>query len=324
MADAAPKAPVALFAFNRPGVLARVLEKLSRCDDLDGGGARKAFVFVDAPREGRNEEARVNQVVDILRDFKSSHLPQLEIVRRESNFGLRRNIREGISAVLTEFGRAVVMEDDFLVGKYFLQYMDAALERYVDDGRIWCINAGRPRYVSVPMSYKEDVYLSSRNICGNWGVWKDRWDAVDFDISDWQEFKSAPGNLERIDRTGIDVKWMMDAQYRGELNSWAVACTYHMVKNGLFAVEPRLALVKHIGYGDDSVHCGEEDVVVATAKYYDFMPQLPERIVPDERIMSQLKYMVKCPLKVERIRRKILRAIWRIGPCHDEPIAVNR
>lgn len=323
MSDAVPKAPIALFAFNRPEVLGRVLVKLSRCDDLDCGGARSAFAFVDAPREGRQEEERVEQVVDVLRDFKSRYLPRLEIVRRETNFGLRRNIMDGVSSVLAAHGRAIVMEDDFLVGRYFLWYMDETLERYVDDGRIWCINAGRPRYVRVPTSYTEDVYLSSRNVCGNWGVWKDRWDAVDFDIGDWQEFKNGPGNLEKIDRTGIDVKWMLDAQYKGELNSWAVACTYHMAKKGLFAVEPRLALVKHIGYGDDSVHCGDEDVVVSTAKYYDFMPRLPERMVPDERILSQLRYMVKCPLLGERIRRKILRAIWKMGPRHDEPIVVK-
>lgn len=323
MADAASIAPIALFAFNRPGVLRRVLEKLARCDDLAGNGARRAFAFVDAPREGRNEERRVGEVVDALCDFKSRCLPQLEIVRRETNFGLRRNIRDGVSAILTEYGRAIVMEDDFLVGKYFLRYMDAALERYADDNRIWCVNAGRSRFVRIPKAYGDDVYLSPRNICGNWGVWKDRWGAVDFDISDWLEFKNRPGNLEKIDRTGIDVKWMLDAQYSGELNSWAVACTYHMAKKGLFAVEPRLALVKHIGYGTDSVHCGEEDVVVSTAKYYDFMPKLPEHLVPDERIISQLRYMVKCPLLMERIRRKILRAIWRIGPRNDEPIPVS-
>lgn len=323
MPNAAPKAPIALFAFNRPGVLVRVLEKLSRCDDLDGGGVRKAFVFVDAPRDGRNEEERVEQVVSILRDFKRLHLPSLEIVRRDANFGLRRNIMDGVSSVLSTQGRAIVMEDDFLVGRFFLRYMDAALERYSDDGRIWCINAGRPRYVRVPMSYGEDVYLSSRNVCGDWSVWKDRWDAVDFDLRDWLEFKKGAGNLEKIDSVGIDVKEMLDAQYRGELNSWAVACTYHMVKNGMFAVEPRLALVKHIGYGDDSVHCGELDVVVSTAKYYDFMPHFPDRIVPDLRILSQLRYMAKCPLLAERIRRKILRTIWRIGPRHDEPIAVK-
>ena len=126
-------------------------------------------------------------------------------------------------------------------------------------------------------------------------------------------------NVERLDDIGIEMKWMLEEQYAGRLKAWDVQCVYHMVKNGLYAIEPRLALTKNIGFGTDCDHCSHPNVDISTAKYYDFRPQMPDGIEPDRRIYGAYRYGRVCPLLFERIKRKVNRLLWSIGPSNDEP-----
>ena len=322
-ADASPIptcAPLAIFAFNRPGTFEKVLDRLSKCDSLTGRGERVGYAFLDGAREGHAEDVEKIAVVrELIERFKRDHFPTLKIVVRPRNYGNTENMPQGISEVLDRHGRIIVVEDDILVSRCFLEYMDEALERYANDPRIWCINAWRNRLVKVPSTYRHDVYLTPRAMCWGWGTWKDRWAAVDFKMQDWPEFKAEAENIERLDDIGIEVKWMLDEQYAGKLKAWDVQCVYHMAKNGLYAVEPRLALTKNIGFGTDCDHCSHPNVDISTAKYYDFRPQIPDMISPDRRIYGGYRYGRVCPLLFERIKRKVRRLLWSIGPSNDEP-----
>ena len=84
-------APIALFAYRRPEHLRRTLEALRRnaqARDTD------LHVFCDAPKD-EGALGGVEAVRRILRDldgFKS-----VNVVHRDRNFGLARNITEGVS-----------------------------------------------------------------------------------------------------------------------------------------------------------------------------------------------------------------------------------
>lgn len=319
-------APLAIFAFVRPLTFEKVLASLARCDDLTCGGRRAGYVFLDGARtDGAHggDAAKVAAVRELAERFKAERFPSLEIITRARNLGNVPNMRQGISQVLDAHGRIVVVEDDVLVSRHFLQYMDEALDTYRDDLRIWCVNGYRNRLVKVPRRYPHDVYLIPRNGAWGWGTWKDRWDAVDFALSDWPAYRCVPGNLEKVDRAGVDVKRMLDAQHAGQLHAWDVQCTYHIVKNGLWAVEPRLSMTKNIGFGTDGAHCTGENVLVSRAKYYDFSPRLPspaELQPPPDSLARQFPYMAACPFPVTRIVRKVKRLLWRIGPRNDSPV----
>ena len=319
-------APLAIFAFNRTGTLEKVLASLARCENLTGGGRRACYVFIDGARtDGSHDDdvAKVEAVRGLVERFRTTHFPTLRIVTRACNLGTAANIRQGVSQMLDQEGRVVVVEDDILVSRFFLDYMDEALEKYNDDPRIWCVNGYHYRVLKVPRCYPYDVYLTPRHGAWGWGTWKDRWDAVDFTLADWPAFKREAGNMERVDRAGIDVKGMLDAQFAGTLGTWDVQCTYHIVKNGMWAVEPRLALTKNIGFGAGGIHCSFDDTLVSRARYYDFKPMLPslgELQSPPEKLSRQFPYMVISPFLGTRIVRKLQRCILRLGPRHDEAV----
>ena len=318
-------APIAIFAFNRADTLRRVLDNLSRCVNLSGEGQRKGYAFVDGPRDAE-DEPKIAEVIAVLEQFKKQKFPNLTIITREKNLGNPVNMPDGIATVLDLHGRVIIVEDDILVSKTFFSYMDSALEKYEADDRVWCINAWRSRYVKLPYHYKNDVYLNPRNMCWGRGTWKDRWSAVDLSMSDWSDFRRDQKNLDRLEKSGIDLFPMLESQSRGHLKSWDVQCSYHMAKNGLFAVEPRYALTKNIGFGMPSAHCTGVNTAISHAKYFDFNPQLVDfkTLHAQSGLTEDLfRYAYQDPRLISRLIRKVQRIWWGLGSLHNEPIVMS-
>ena len=60
----------------------------------------------------------------------------LRIIERDRNFGLANNIIDGVTSIVNEFGRIIVLEDDLLTSPYFLKFMNEALSLYEDEERV--------------------------------------------------------------------------------------------------------------------------------------------------------------------------------------------
>ena len=307
--------PIVVFAYNRATQLRMVLERLVDAENIE---RHDVIVYIDGPKRERDVEG-VAQVEQAVKQVRENRLPRLEIVRREKNYGCQKNISTAITSVINQYGCVIVVEDDVLVSRTFLTYMDAALEFYKDDERIWGVNGHQCPYMRIPQSYPYDIYLSPRNLCTGWATWADRWNGVDFEIRDWPDFIANAENRQRVENAGIDIRDMLDKHYRGKLNSWALPCTYYMIKNNLYMIEPRRPLTKNVGFGIESVHCGNREEMWAHQKYYNFLPNLVRDILSEPKIMSQFKYVYNDPRLLHRIIRKGQRIFKSWQPLFNYP-----
>lgn len=310
------KAPVVMIGYSRKSTLAKSLRRLSLCEELDG---RPLRLYLDAPYRPE-DRTKCEEMYGTAKEAREAILPNLEIVRRERNYGVPGNLLSAVKENLDQFGRVVFFEDDVCVSRTFLTYMDGALSVYENDPRVFCINGYQIPYLRVPKTYPHDVYLNLRNMAWGFGTWKDRWDAVDFDMKDWADFKKDETNLEKLARAGSDLRGLIEAQLAGQVHTWDVQCTYHMVKRGLYAVEPRRSLTKNIGFGGEAVHCGGKNSSITHQRYYDYKPRIVPAVLPDERILNQFRYALCDPRLEHRIWRKLKRVLWGMQRCHDEPV----
>lgn len=309
-------APVVVFAFNRDKPLKFVLARLASAEAVL---ERDIIVYIDGARN-KDDEKKINAVLDVVNNYKATSLRNIAIQKRESNLGCQHNISSAISEVLSRYGKIIVIEDDVLISRFFLRYMDEALALYEDNKKIWGINGHQCPYMRVPSSYQADVYLSPRNLCTGWATWRDRWDPVDFQIKDWPEFIKNPANIAKLESAGWDIRAMLEKHYIGRLNSWALPCTYYMVKNNLYVVEPKLSLTKNIGFGIESVHCNNVEMAWRHQKYYNFHPLLDACVKPDPRILRRFKYVYNDPRLLGRAYRKLIRMAKAMTPMHLHPI----
>ena len=309
------RCPVVMVGYSRSWTIAQSLVNLSCCYDVD---ARDIFLFLDAPIRDDDCE-KCDAMYKTAAQIKSIKLPNLRIVRRSRNFGVPGNLIEALNQILEEYGRAIFFEDDVLVSRTFLRYMDQALNFYQDDDRIFCINGYQHPNLHIPHRYAYDIYLSPRNSAWGFGIWQDRWVKVDFKMNDWDEYKKGIENLVRLEKAGADIKDMIDRQQSGKIHTWDVQCTYHMMKHNMFAIEPRYGMTKNIGFGSEGVHCSTAMPLYQRQCYYDFLPALIKDIAEDSAIISQFKYLYYNPMILPRLFRKIRRALAYLKPNNRNP-----
>jgi len=251
MMQAAPLAPLVVFAYNRPHHLLECLKSLSECELASSSDL---IVFSDGPkREGdRVAVERVRSVLKTVRGFKS-----LKVIERPNNFGLATSVITGVDEVLKVNGFAIIVEDDLILSPIFIKYMNDALKFYKDDPRIFCVTAFnfRPKIFPIPESYRSDVIFAKRPASTGFGTWRDRWEAVDWEVKDYQELLVSPDKIKVFEEAGKDSLWMLKKQMNGELDSWAIRWSYHHAKNNGYCVYPRVSLLDNIGWDGSGVHC---------------------------------------------------------------------
>src|SRR5674476_135976 len=101
-------APIALFVYNRPAHTRLTVEALQQnvlAKDSD------LIIYSDAPKtsEAANAVREVRQYIHQIDGFRS-----VTIVERETNCGLARSIIDGVTKVVNERGRIIVLEDDLV------------------------------------------------------------------------------------------------------------------------------------------------------------------------------------------------------------------
>lgn len=312
------KAPVVFIGFNRPSLSVRSIGNVAKCEDVS---ERDLYLFIDGPREGREDDVvKTAETEKEAKRLRAEGLSKLKIVRREKNLGCRDNIIAAITEVINQYGRAIIVEDDVLVSRTFLKYHDAALDFYERDKRIWCINAFRS--VMLPRYSKSDVYLAPRNMCWGWSIWADRWNDVDFDMKDFESFCYRPENVEKLSKCDPGLKTALAAEKR-KAGTWDLQCTYHMVKNGLWAIEPRVSMTKNCGSGVDGTHAKTDNPFATKQKYYNFMPLLSDALEPDDKLLK--KYRNICVPKnryIGGLYRMLLKRFYALPfiENHSEPL----
>jgi hypothetical protein len=300
-------APVIIFVYNRPEHTKKTIEALAK-NDL--ANKTEVYIFSDA---AKNEKAieKVNMVreyIDSLGDkdyFKSVH-----IEKAESNKGLASSVIYGVSKIIERYYKVIVVEDDLVSSKDFLQYMNEALNYYEENEKIWSIS-GFNIPIEIPKDYKSNIYLSYRGCSWGWATWKDRWGKVDWNVSDYNEFKANKKLRSRFNWGGRDMSNMLDSQMSGKIDSWAIRWCYAQSKLDMLTVYPVVSRIKNIGLDGTGTHSGKTshyDVALQKENpncIFDD-PELNEQILKrfQNHYMSYFKY---CLIKPKRIIKKLLR-----------------
>lgn len=245
-----PPSPVVLFAFNRPDHLRRTLRALA-ANDL--AAESHLTIFCDGPRsdaEAQKTKA-VRNVAKSAQGFAS-----VSLVEREKNFGCAASVIDGLTRMFEKYERVIVIEDDILTSPYTLRFLNAGLNFYSEDKRIFNIAAWSPppSLFPIPASYPYDIYAVPRFNCWGWASWRDRFQSIDWSVADYGIFKRSRKMREAFNAGGNDLSQMLDAQIVGKINAWDIRADYWRFKNGQLGVNPVRSYTTNIGM-DCGTHC---------------------------------------------------------------------
>ena len=239
-------APILLFAYNRPDHLRHTLEAL-RQNPL--AAESDLFIYSDAPKTEADREAvaRVRQLVHAVTGFK-----RVTVVEREDNWGLARNIIDGVTAMTDRYGRVIVLEDDLLVAPHFLEFMNDALELYKDEPRVGHIQAcDFTQDPSLP-----DTFLILWTGSWGWATWQRAWRHFNPNGQQLLDELLRRRLTRRFDFDGRYGYTRMLRQIAGQNNSWAIRWNASLFLDGILSLNVGRSLVQNMGFDGSGTNCG--------------------------------------------------------------------
>ena len=300
-------APIALFVYNRPdhtkeAVTALLKNKHSAASDL--------FIFSDGAKNTEDQKNidEVRAYIKTINGFKT-----VNIIEQASNLGLANSIIAGVTKVVNQYGRIIVLEDDIIVHTAFLEYMNNGLQYFETNEKVASIHA----YVYPLEQTVPDLFFLKGADCWGWATWKNRWELFQPNgivLSKELVAKNLVSAFN-FDNTYPYYKMLQD-QIEGKNNSWAIRWHASCYLKGLLTLYPKTPFITNIGFDNSGTHCGDVDIYNSTlysGELFNFNIEVVESTIAREafkQFFSKTNNLSKSNFNPRKILQKIKELVF--------------
>ncbi len=243
------KEAVLLTGFNRPELLAEVIERIRAV------APPRVYLAVDGPRQGIPGEAEKVRACQQLADTLDWGCEVFTLFR-EVNLGCGRGVSGAIDWFFDHEERGVILEDDILPAPDFFPYVDSMLEWYAEDPRIAAITGTN----FIPPALQSDSQmprLTRVPLVWGWATWRQVWREYSFDIAGWREGWSREAMKHAMGGTNpAKMLWSanFDLMARHSIDTWDLQFVYACMRNRQLTIAPPVNLVENVGFREDATH----------------------------------------------------------------------
>ena len=231
-------APVILFAYNRPLHTQKAIASLRKNAEAE---TTELFIYADAAPDEAGQAA-VEATRSGLRNVQG--FSKVTLIERQTNYGLARNVIEGVTEVVERYGRVIVLEDDLVVSPYFLRFMNDALRIYEDEPMVGHIQACD--FTNNPLL--PPTFLIEWTGSWGWATWKRAWEKFNPDGKQLLKALQKRGLSRRFDFGGsYPFTRMLRRQTQGKNNSWAIRWNASLFLQGMLSLNAGRSLVSNEG-----------------------------------------------------------------------------
>ena len=276
-------APIVLFCYKRLDTLKRTVAALQQ--NLYAAES-DLFIFSDAAKSQDDKAlvADVRKYIKTISGFKNIHIREAE-----ANKGLATSIITGVTKVFQQYDKVIVVEDDLVTAANFLAYMNEALNFYQNHPKVFSIS-GYTIPVELPNTYGYDGYFLPRASSWSWATWKDRWQDVDWQVTDFAQFKNNRSERAAFNAGGSDMYQMLEKQMEGKIDSWAIRWCYHQFRQRTYTLYPTISKVQNIGFNKLASHTnGYNRYATPLDNGQNLSFRFPSKVAPDQYLLAQFQ-----------------------------------
>lgn len=276
-------APIILFVYNRPWHTRQVLESL-KANTL--AGESKLYIFSDGAKQNadQNEISWIYEVRELIREKR--WCGEVKIIEREQNLGLADSVITGVSEIIEKHEKVIVLEDDIVTGKYFLKFMNEALQLYENEKKVFGISGYK--YPSLNI-IKEPTYFLPIASSWSFGIWKDRWDKVNFNGTQLLKEVEDRNFQQKLDFGSNAFYGMLKDHIAGKNDSWAVRLYVSMFLENAYFLYPNKSLIENIGFDNSGVHCGYDDYYSKSKMSNDRVEVVKRNVELNRKVIKNIK-----------------------------------
>ncbi|MBE6274084.1 MAG: glycosyltransferase [Bacteroides sp.] len=292
-------APILLFVYNRPEHTRRCIESLTR-NALAADST--LYIYADGAKDTTQQSAvdEVRSYLRTIRGFKTVNL-----IERKGNWGLARNIIDGVTTQLNRYGKVIVLEDDLVVAPYFLQFMNDALETYKDEPKVGHIQAcDFTQDPSLP-----ETFLIKWTGSWGWATWERAWKHFNPDGKALLEELEQRKLTYTFDFNGkYGFTRMLRRQIEGKNNSWAIRWNASLFLKDILSLNVGRSLVQNEGFDGSGTNCGGGGLY---ASNLHLAPLPVQKISPIEENKAARQAFVRYYARTNSFWAKAIRRIKR-------------
>ena len=244
------KAPIILFAFNRPEHTRRTLSALKQNHLADSS---LLFIYIDGPKADFTEDQiqKINAVKEVARE--EQWCAEVKIIESTTNKGLAGSVIEGVREVVNKFGTVIVLEDDLVSDQWFLKFMNDALTIYENENDVVSVTG----YIyPVNKALPNNFFLKGTD-CWGWATWKRGWDIFENDGTKLlTELETKNLTFDFDFYNSYPFVQMLKDQIAKKNNSWSILwCASAFLKNK-YTLYPGHSLIQNTGFDGSGTHSG--------------------------------------------------------------------
>lgn len=242
-------APIVLFTYNR---LEHTKKTVAALQQNMYAEESELYIYSDGPKNDATKES-----VEAVRAFlhQVDGFKQIHIIERKKNWGLAENIIDGVTSIVNRYGKIIVLEDDIVTSKYFLKYMNDALEVYKDMPKVMAVSGYA--YINDCENLSETYFLPF-NACWGWATWKRVWEGFERNPKDLLK-RYTKDEIYRFNIDGAYDYWgqVLD-NAEGVKYTWAVFFYEWIFRHSGLCLFPNKSLAQNIGFDGTGENCGKD------------------------------------------------------------------
>jgi len=252
---------ICLFVYNRSNHTKQVLKSISECKNFE---KFRLYIFSDNFNVSKkNDKFEVNSVRNQVLKFKKKY-KNIFTKFSKTNLGLYKNLTKGISNVLKKHSSVIVLEDDLVLHKNFLNFMLNSLEKFKNKKNILQISG-----YSYPINCNSnDAYFLNLTSCWGWATWSDRWWAFIKFSKDKKLIRQVYNNIKydcnKKSNFNINGSYnylkMLKKQLTSQFNSWGILFYLFSFHKNFLNLFPPSTLVENRGFDGSGSHKSTSNV----------------------------------------------------------------
>jgi hypothetical protein len=229
------KTPIALFSYNRPQHVERALSTLACCARLD---ECDLHFFSDGLRyeEHRGGWEAARRIVRA----RAADL-NATVVEAAANLGCSPSIVKHVTELCREYGRVIVVEDDFVLNPGYVSYLLDGPDRYENEPAVFQVSA---YMFPVELPPGQDAYLMPYTTAWGWATWQRAWQKFDWDAAGIADLLADAEAARHFNlRGGVNYTKSLRAELERPRQIYDVMWYYAVFKHNGLVAHPRRSLV---------------------------------------------------------------------------------